>query len=117
MFVDPLTFFQKLWKTMYIIPYDNQCQFYYNLRSVEDKFFKPIIGANAMKNKNILCLKTNVKKIIQKYTGRNVKKYRIDNHPVKTIAKALINNDLQLCIKNLASDELYNKLYPMMDNN
>lgn len=67
MFVDPLTFFQKLWKTMYIIPYDNQCQFYYNLRSVEDKFFKPIIGANAMKNKNILCLSCKRIQILSNY--------------------------------------------------
>ena len=62
--------------------------------------------------KEIPGIKTNVKSIIQKYTGRNAKKYRIDIHPVKTIAKALINNDLQQCIKNLASEELYNKLYP-----
>lgn len=81
------------------------------------EIYKDSPGAILEVLKEVPGIKTNVKKIIQKYTGRNVKKYRVDNHPVKTIAKALINNDLQLCIKNLASDELYNKLYPMMDNN
>lgn len=56
MSLNPLIFFQRLWKTICIIPYDNNCRFYYDLRSIEDKFFKPIIGANALKNKNMLCL-------------------------------------------------------------